>query len=100
MTALILDTRSSSRSGGRPIRFLDRSCRRSARLEGETPIPSATVLIGNRPSAPTAAAAVVFLTLWRVRGPLGESQLPAASCPGADEVRERGAAKPDTQKPA
>src|SRR6516165_10069446 len=33
MTALILDTNSSSGSGGRPIRFLHRSCRRSARLE-------------------------------------------------------------------
>ena len=46
------------------------SCRRSARLERETPITSATVFIGNRPSAATAAAAVVFLTLWRVRAPL------------------------------
>src|SRR5215475_13331623 len=62
MTALILDTSSSSGSGGRPIRFLDRSCRRSARLERETSITSATVFIGNRPSAATAAAAVVFLT--------------------------------------
>jgi len=59
-TALILDTSSSSGSGGRPIRFLDRSCRRSARLERETPMTSATVFIGNRPSAATAAAAVVF----------------------------------------
>src|SRR5262249_60649640 len=56
--------------GGRPIRFLHRSCRRSARLERETPITSATVFIGNRPSAATAAAAVVFLTLCRVRGRL------------------------------
>jgi hypothetical protein len=39
-------------------------------LERETPITSATVFIGNRPSAATAAAAVVFLTLWRVRAPL------------------------------
>src|SRR5260370_37982529 len=68
MTALILDTSSSSGRGGRPIRFLHRSCRQSARLERETPITSATVFIGNRPSAATAAAAVVFLTLWRVRG--------------------------------
>jgi hypothetical protein len=34
-----------------------------------TPITFA-VFIGNRPSAATAAAAVVFLTLWRVRAPL------------------------------
>jgi hypothetical protein len=38
-------------------------------LERETPITSATVFIGNRPSAATAVAAVVFLTLWRVRAP-------------------------------
>src|SRR5262245_4185925 len=37
MTALILDTSSSSARGGRPIRFLHRSWRRSARLERETP---------------------------------------------------------------
>src|SRR5438876_9163507 len=55
MTALILDTSSSSGRGGRPIRFLHRSCRQSARLERETPITSATVFIGNRPSAATAA---------------------------------------------
>src|SRR5262245_38676670 len=73
MTALILDTSSSSASGGRPIRFLDRSCRRCARLERETPITSATVFIGNRPSAATAAAAVVFLTLWRAREGLFEN---------------------------
>src|SRR5262249_23369014 len=57
MIALILDTSSSSGSGGRPIRFLHRSCGQSARLERETPITSATVFIGNRPSAATAAAA-------------------------------------------
>src|SRR5262249_27527869 len=68
MTALILDTSSSSGSGRRPIRFLHRSCRRSARLERETPMTSATVFIGNRPSAATAAAAVVFLTLWPLIG--------------------------------
>jgi hypothetical protein len=39
-------------------------------LERETPMTSATVFIANRPSAATAAAAVVFLTLWRVRAPL------------------------------
>src|SRR5262249_1517133 len=98
MTALILDTSSSSSSGGRPIRFLHRSWRRSARLERETPITSATVFIANRPSAATAAAAVVFLTRWRVRGPLWESPLPASSCPGSDEVRELGSANPDNQK--
>src|SRR6516165_5542947 len=67
MTALILDTSSSSGRGGRPIRFLDRSCRRPARLERETPITSATVFIGNRPSAATTAAAVVFFdrVAWR-----------------------------------
>src|SRR5262249_38834192 len=99
-TALILDTSSSSGSGGRPIRFLHRSCRQSARLERETPITSATVFIGNRPSAATAAAAVVFLTLWRVRRPLLEYPIPLASCPRADEVRELGSAKPDNPKPA
>src|SRR5262249_24582511 len=100
MTALILDTSSSSGSGGRPIRFLHRSWRRSARLERETPMTSATVFIGNRPSAATAARAVVFLTLWRVRAPLLESPLPGSPGPAADEGRELGSAKPDTQKPA
>src|SRR5262249_57518097 len=88
MIALILDTSSSSGSGGRPIRFLHRSCGQSARLERETPITSATVFIGNRPSAATAAAAVVFLTLGRTRGPLLGFPLPASSCPAAAAVRK------------
>src|SRR4029077_13975440 len=60
MTALISATSLSSGSGGRPIRFFGRSRMRSIRLERETPITSATVFIGNRPSAATAAAAAVF----------------------------------------
>src|ERR1700684_966141 len=65
MTASISATSSSSGSGGRPIRFFVRSCSRSTRLERETPITSATVFIGNHPSAATAAAAAAFLSRWR-----------------------------------
>src|SRR6266487_1893644 len=75
MTALISDTSFSSGSGGRPIRFFGRSRMRSIRLERETPITSATVFIGNRPSAATAAAAAVFLTPWRVLEDLGFQRL-------------------------
>src|SRR6266487_2279281 len=70
MTALISATSLPSGSGGWPIRFFGRSRRRSIRLERETPITTATVFIGNRPSAATAVAAAVFLTPWRVRAPL------------------------------
>src|SRR5262245_32227337 len=66
---LISATSLPSGSGRRPIRFFGRSRMRSIRLERETPITSATVVIGNCPSAATAAAAAVFLTPWHVRAP-------------------------------
>ena len=43
---------------------------RSTRLERETPITSATVFIGNHPSAAAAAAAAVFLSRWRAQDPV------------------------------
>src|SRR6516225_9373906 len=46
MTALISATSLPSGSGRRPIRFFGRSRMRSIRLERETPITSATVVIG------------------------------------------------------
>src|SRR5262249_53565650 len=70
---------------------------RSIRLERETPITSATVVIGNCPSAATAAAAAVFLTPWHVRR---ASLRISASSVFLPTARAPGSAKPDNPRPA
>src|SRR5262249_60639061 len=64
MIALILDTSSSSGSGGRPIRFLERSCRRSRRLERDG-------LLREPSFGGDGGSRSCFLTLWRVRESTG-----------------------------
>jgi hypothetical protein len=77
-----------------------RSCRRSARLERETPITSATVFIGRRPSAATAAAAVVSCSRASLRITRSPASPAAARARDERPRRRRTAEQRDELAPA